>query len=34
VLWKFLADRFTDFHVGLADKIVGGRKPAEVGYGL
>jgi hypothetical protein len=23
-----------DLHVGLADKIVSGREPAEVGYGL
>jgi hypothetical protein len=27
VLGKFIADRLADFYVGLADKIVGGRKP-------
>jgi hypothetical protein len=34
VLRKLVADRLADFYVGLADKIVGGRKPAEVGYSL
>jgi len=31
VLREFVADRLADFHVGLADKVVGGRKPAKVG---
>jgi hypothetical protein len=34
VLWKLVADRLADFHVGLADQIVSGRKPGEVGHGL
>jgi hypothetical protein len=34
VFRKFVADRLADFHVGLADEIVGGREPAEVGHGL
>jgi hypothetical protein len=28
MLRKFVADRLADFHVGLANKIVGGRKPS------
>jgi YD repeat-containing protein len=31
---KLVADRLADFHLGLADKIVGGCEPAEVGYSL
>ena len=31
---KLVADRLAHFHVGLADKIVGGCKPAEVGHSL
>jgi hypothetical protein len=34
VLRKLVADRLAHFYVGLANKIVGGRKPAEVGYSL
>jgi hypothetical protein len=34
VLWEFFADCLADLHVGLADEVVGGRKPGEVGYGL
>src|SRR5262249_36117059 len=34
VLRKLVADRLADFHVGLADKIVGCRKPAEVRHSL
>jgi hypothetical protein len=34
VLRKSFADRLADFHVGLADKIVGGGEPAEVGHSL
>ena len=34
VLGKLVADRLADLHVGLADEIVGGREPAEVGHGL
>jgi hypothetical protein len=34
VLRKLVADRLADFYVGLADKIVGGRKPGDVGHGL
>ena len=34
VLRKLIADRLADFRVGFADKIVGGRKPAEVGHSL
>src|SRR5262249_48700487 len=34
VLRKFSADRLADLYVGLADEIVGGREPAEVGHGL
>jgi len=32
VLRKFIAHRLTGLHVGLADKIIGGREPAEVGH--
>jgi hypothetical protein len=31
---KFITDRLANFQVGLADQIVGGCKPAEVGHGL
>ena len=34
MLWKLVAHRLADFYVGLADKIVGGCEPGEVGYGL
>jgi hypothetical protein len=34
VLRKFVADRLAHFHVGLADEVVGGREPGEVGHGL
>ena len=34
VLREFIADRLAHFGVGLADKIVGGCKPAEVGHSL
>jgi hypothetical protein len=34
VLWKFFADRLADLDVGLADKVVGGCEPAEVGHSL
>src|SRR5262249_24911970 len=34
VLRKLVADRLANFYVGLADKIVGGRKPAQVGHSL
>ena len=34
VLRKLVADRLADFHVGLADKIVGGCEPGEVGHSL
>src|SRR5262245_28543857 len=34
VLWKFVANRLADLRIGFADKIVGGRKPAEVGHSL
>jgi len=34
VLREFVAHCLPDFHVGLADEVVGGREPAEVGYGL
>jgi hypothetical protein len=34
VLRKLVADRLPDFHVGLADEIIGGREAAEVGHGL
>ena len=34
VLGKLVADRLADFHVGLADKIVGGCEPGEVGHSL
>jgi hypothetical protein len=31
VLQELVADRLADLHVGLADKIVGGCKPREIG---
>ena len=31
---KLVADRLADFHVGLADKIVGGCEPGKVGHSL
>ena len=31
---KFGSNRLSDFHVGLSDKVVGGREPAEVGHSL
>jgi len=34
VLWEFVADGLADFYVGLADQIMRGREPAEVGDGL
>ena len=34
VLREFFADRLAHFHVGLADKIIGGCEPAEVGHSL
>jgi hypothetical protein len=34
VLRKFFSDRLADLHVGLANEIVGGREPAEVGHSL
>jgi len=34
VLREFVADRLADLRVRLADEIVGGREPAEVGHGL
>src|SRR5262249_31414686 len=34
VLREFVADGLADFHVGLADKIVSGFEPAEVGHSL
>jgi len=34
VLRKFFADRLADFHVGLADEVIGGGEPAEVGHGF
>jgi hypothetical protein len=34
VLRELVPDRFAHFHVGLADEIVGGREPAEVGHSL
>src|SRR5262249_14683259 len=34
VLRKFVADRLPHLYVGLADEIVGGREPGEVGHGL
>jgi hypothetical protein len=34
MLWKLVANRLADLYVGLADKIIGGREPAEVGHGL
>jgi hypothetical protein len=34
VLRKLVADRLADLYVGLADEIVRGREPDEVGYGL
>jgi hypothetical protein len=34
VLREFVADRFTNFYVGLADEIVSGSEPADVGHSL
>jgi len=34
MLRELVADRLADFYVGLADEIVGGREPGEVGYGF
>ena len=34
VLRKFFADGLANLNVGLADKVVGGCEPAEVGHGL
>src|SRR5262245_61630662 len=34
VLRKFIADRLATLYFGLADKIIGGRKPGKVGHGL
>ena len=34
MLRKLVTDRLADLYVGLADEIVGGREPAEVGHGL
>ena len=34
VLRELVADSLADFHIGLADEIVGGCEPAEVGYSL
>jgi hypothetical protein len=34
VLREFFPDRLTNFHAGLANQIVGGRKPGEVGHSL
>jgi hypothetical protein len=34
VLGELVADGLADFHVGLADKIIGGREPRKVGHGL
>jgi len=34
VLRKFVADRLAYFHVGLTDKIIGGREPAQVRHSL
>jgi hypothetical protein len=34
VLREFVAEDLTNVRIGLADEIVGGRKPAEVGHGL
>jgi hypothetical protein len=34
MLGKFIANRLPDLSVGLADEIVGGREPAEVGHRL
>jgi hypothetical protein len=34
VLREFVADGLADLHVGLADQVVGGCKPAEVGHCL
>ena len=34
VLREFVADRLADFYVGLADEIVGGCEPGEVGHSL
>jgi hypothetical protein len=34
VLGELVADRLADLHVGLADEVVGGREPGEVGHSL
>jgi hypothetical protein len=34
VFREFIADCLADFHVRLADEIIGGREPGEVGHGL
>jgi hypothetical protein len=34
MLREFIAESLADFYVGLADEIVGGREPGEVGYGF
>ena len=34
VLRKLVSDRLADLHVGLADQILRGREPAEIGHGL
>jgi hypothetical protein len=34
VLRELVADRLADLRVGLADEVVGGREPADVGHGL
>src|SRR5262249_31621775 len=34
VFRKLVAHRLANFNIGLADKVVGGREPAEVGHSL
>jgi len=34
VLGKLVADRLADFYVGLADEIVGGCEPGQIGHGF
>jgi hypothetical protein len=34
MLWKLVAHRLAEFYIGLADKIVGGCEPDEVGHGF
>jgi hypothetical protein len=34
MLREFIANLLADFYVGLADEIMGRRKPTEVGYSL